>query len=180
MLSGSTQVLIKFVSIHADNRWGAFLLTGVDVTSAILLHGVGKLGGEEDVLTLAGVLLEPLTEKILAVLIHVRSVPEEIALIVHLVEDREALRVGFRLAVEGTLVVEQAIVSDCKRKMCGWHLPRLEMSRCQTHQSHSPISDPVDMRSILTEFGSWQLALAGDLADGFFDFVHGDMSWRVL
>ena len=60
MLIGSTQVLIKFVSIHADNRWEAFLLTRVDVTSAILLHGVGKLGGEEDVLTLAGVLLEPL------------------------------------------------------------------------------------------------------------------------
>ena len=30
------------------------------------------------------------------------------------------------------------------------------------------------MRSILAEFGGWQLALAGDFADGFFDFVHGE------
>lgn len=37
------------------------MLTRVYVTGTILLHGVGKLGGEEDVLTLAGVLLEPLT-----------------------------------------------------------------------------------------------------------------------
>ena len=168
MLSGSTQVLIKFVSIHADNRWGAFLLTGVDVTSAILLHGVGKLGGEEDVLTLAGVLLEPLTEKILAVLIHVRSVPEEIALVVDLVEDREALRIGFRLAVEGTLVVKNTI-STCRRKKSG----RLA-SEESTHQAHGTIANPVDMRSILAEFGGWQLALAGDFADGFFDFVHDD------
>ena len=103
MLSGSTQVLIKFVSIHADNRWEAFLLTGVDVTSAILLHGVGKLGGEEDVLTLAGVLLEPLAEEVFAVLVHVGCVPEEVALVVDLVEDLEALLVGLRLAVEGAL-----------------------------------------------------------------------------
>ena len=103
MLSGSTQVLIKFVSIHADNRWGAFLLTGVDVTSAILLHGVGKLGGEEDVLTLAGVELEPLAEEVLAVLVHVGSIPEEVSLVVDLVEDLEALLIGLGLAVEGAL-----------------------------------------------------------------------------
>ena len=47
-------------SIAAD-KWEVPLLTRVDVTGAILLHGVGKLSGEEDVLTLAGVLLEPLT-----------------------------------------------------------------------------------------------------------------------
>lgn len=58
-----------------------------------------------------------LTKEVLAVLVHVRSVPEEIALVVDLVEDREALRIGFRLAVEGTLVVKNT-VSTCRHKMC--------------------------------------------------------------
>jgi hypothetical protein len=48
---------------------------------------------------------------------------------------------------------------------------RLEES---TYQAHSTITNPVDMRSILAEFGGWQLALASDFADGFFDFVHGE------
>jgi len=43
-----------------------------------------------------------------------------------------------------------------------------------THQSHSTITNPVDVWTVLAEFGGWQLALAGDLADGFFDFVHDD------
>jgi hypothetical protein len=153
MLCGSTRVLIELVSVLGMKNGNVALLTGIDVTSAILLHGVGELGGEEDVLTLAGVLLEPLTEQILAVLIHVRSVPEEIALVVDLVEDREALRVGFRLAVEGTLAVEQDIVSDCKRKMCGWHLPRLEMSTCQ-------LTNPIVPYPILLTCGPFLPSLA--------------------
>lgn len=36
------------------------MLTRVNVASAILLHGIGKLGSKEDVLALARVLLEPL------------------------------------------------------------------------------------------------------------------------
>jgi hypothetical protein len=53
-----------------------------------------------------------------------------------------------------------------------------------THQAHSSITNPVNLRAVLTEFGGWQLALAGDLADGFFDFVHSDclggcnVGWR--
>jgi hypothetical protein len=109
-----------------------------------------------------------LTKQVLAVLVHVRSVPEEITLVVDLVEDREALRIGFRLAVEGTLVVKNTI-STCRRKKSG----RLA-SEESTHQAHGTRANPVDMRSILAEFGGWQLALAGDFADGFFDFVHDD------
>jgi len=36
-------------------------------------------------------------------LVHVGGVPEEVALVVDLVEDLEALLVGLRLAVEGAL-----------------------------------------------------------------------------
>lgn len=75
----------------------------VDVAGAIFSHGIGKFGGEEDVLTLARVLLEPLSKQILAVLVHVCGVPEEVALLVDLVEDLEALLIGLRGAVEGAL-----------------------------------------------------------------------------
>jgi hypothetical protein len=57
--------------------------------------------------------------------------------------------------------------------MCG----RLA-SEDSTHQAHRAITDPVDLRSVLAKFGGWQLALAGDLADCFFDFVHGDCFGR--
>jgi hypothetical protein len=114
-----------------------------------------------------------LTKQILAVLVHVGSVPEKIALIVDLVKDGEALRIGFRLAVEGTLSNrKQDIISTCRHKMCG-----TLASECSTHQSHSTIADPVDVWTVLAEFGGWQLALAGNLADGFFDFVHDELSW---
>lgn len=43
------------------------------------------------------------TEEILAVLVHVGAVPEELAILVQLVQDLEALLVWLRLAVEGTL-----------------------------------------------------------------------------
>jgi hypothetical protein len=56
--------------------------------------------------TLASANEKKLTKQILAVLVHVCSVPEEIALIVDLVEDRETFGIGFRLAVEGTLVTQ--------------------------------------------------------------------------
>jgi hypothetical protein len=55
------------------------------------------------VLTLAGVELEPLAEEVLAVLVHVGSIPEEVSLVVDLVEDLEALLIGLGLAVEGAL-----------------------------------------------------------------------------
>jgi hypothetical protein len=55
------------------------------------------------VVTLAGVLLEPLAEEVFAVLVHVGGVPEEVALVVDLVEDLEALLIRLRLAVEGAL-----------------------------------------------------------------------------
>jgi hypothetical protein len=55
------------------------------------------------VLTLARIELEPLAEEVFAVLVHVGSVPEEVALIVDLVENLEALLVGLWLAVEGAL-----------------------------------------------------------------------------
>ena len=54
-------------------------------------------------LTLAGVELEPLAEEVLAVLVHVGSIPEEVSLVVDLVEDLEALLIGLGLAVEGAL-----------------------------------------------------------------------------
>ena len=54
-------------------------------------------------LTLARVLLEPLAEEVLTVLVHVGGVPEEVALVVDLVEDLEALLIGLGLAVEGAL-----------------------------------------------------------------------------
>lgn len=120
----------------------------------------------------------PLTKQILAVLIHVRSIPEEIALIVNLVEDRKALRIRFRLAVESTLNVEEKkIISTCKTQesACGRLSSELPS---QTHQAHGAIADPVDLRSVLAEFGGGQLAGAGDFADGFFDFVHGGF-WCV-
>lgn len=44
-----------------------------------------------------------LTEQVLAVLVHVRSVPEVVTLLVDLVEDLEALLVRLRLAIEGAL-----------------------------------------------------------------------------
>lgn len=53
--------------------------------------------------TLARVQLEPLAEEIFAVLVHVGSVPEEVALVVDLIENLEALLVGLGLAVEGAL-----------------------------------------------------------------------------
>jgi len=61
------------------------------------------------VLTLARVQLEPLSEKILAVLVHVGGVPEEITLVVDLVEDLEALLVGLWRAVEGALQQIQSV-----------------------------------------------------------------------
>lgn len=60
-------------------------------------------------LTLAGVQLEPLAEEVLAVLVHVGSVPEEISLVVDLVKDLEALLVGLWLAVEGALQHTQSV-----------------------------------------------------------------------
>lgn len=41
-------------------RLTAVLWRRVDVSTAILAHGVRKLGGQEDLLALAWVLLEPL------------------------------------------------------------------------------------------------------------------------
>jgi hypothetical protein len=126
--------------------------------------------------TLAPAYWNALTKQILAVLVHVGSVPEEIALVIDLVEDRKALRIGFRLAVEGALIsVEEHIVSTCWHKRV-WRLRLMKL----THQSHSAITNPVDLRTVLAEFGGRQLALAGDLADGFFDFVHGDCRGRLL
>jgi hypothetical protein len=55
------------------------------------------------VLTLARVELEPLAEEVFAVLVHIGSVPEKVALIIDLVEDLETLLVGLGLAVEGAL-----------------------------------------------------------------------------
>ena len=52
---------------------------------------------------LARVQLEPLAEEVFAVLVHIGSVPEEVALIVDLVEDLEALLIRLGLAVEGAL-----------------------------------------------------------------------------
>ena len=44
-----------------------------------------------------------LTKQVLAVLVHVGSIPEEVSLVVDLVEDLEALLIGLGLAVEGAL-----------------------------------------------------------------------------
>jgi len=89
-----------------------------------------------------------LTDEILAVLVHVRSVPKKITLIVDLVEDLEALGVGFRLAVEGALL-ERHIVSTFSRG---------SLSKRSTHQAHGTITDPVDLWPVLAEFGGGQLA----------------------
>lgn len=59
--------------------------------------------------TLSRVQLEPLAEEVFAVLVHVGSVPEEVALIVDLVEDLEALLVGLGLAIEGALQQSQSM-----------------------------------------------------------------------
>ena len=53
--------------------------------------------------TLARVQLEPLAEEVFAVLVHVGSVPEEVALVVDLVKNLEALLVRLGLAVESAL-----------------------------------------------------------------------------
>jgi multidrug efflux pump subunit AcrA (membrane-fusion protein) len=55
------------------------------------------------VLALAGVLLEPLAEEVLAILVHVCRVPEKVAFLVDLVEDLETLLVRLWLAVESAL-----------------------------------------------------------------------------
>lgn len=47
--------------------------------------------------------LEEHTKKILAVLVHVGRVPEEVTNLVDLVEDLEALLIRLRGAIEGTL-----------------------------------------------------------------------------
>ena len=116
-----------------------------------------------------------LTKKILAVLVHVRRVPEKVALLVDLVEDLEALGIGFRFAVEGTLAVgkqDQYMHTALKKKRT-WLAP--------THQAHCAITNPIDLRSVLAEFGGRQLARTGDSADGFFDFVHcGGAARRVF
>jgi hypothetical protein len=60
------------------------------------------------VLTLAGVLFEPLAEKVLAVLVHVCRVPKEVAFFVDLVEDLETLLVRLCRAVESALEDDQS------------------------------------------------------------------------
>jgi hypothetical protein len=91
-----------------------------------------------------------LTNQILAVLVHVGSVPEEIALVVDLVKDGEALRIGFRLAVEGTLSNrKQDIISTCRHKMCGIHA-----------SSKSQLTNPIVPYPILLTCGPFLPSLA--------------------
>lgn len=69
--------------------------------AAIIENSVGKLCCQEDILPLAGVLLEPVAEEILAVGVHVGRVPEELAGFVRSVEHSEALLVGLGCSIEG-------------------------------------------------------------------------------
>lgn len=113
-------------------------------------------------LALARVLLEPLAEEVFAVLVHVGSIPEEVALLVDLVEDLKALLIGFWCAVEGALErgksAADGVVSRPLQK--------------DTYQAHSAIAQPGDLRSILAELGSRKLGLAGHLANDLLNLVH--------
>lgn len=62
---------------------------------------VGEFGGEEDLLALSGVLLEPFAEEVLVVAVHVGGIPVSLAGLEDVVEELETLFVGSGLAVEG-------------------------------------------------------------------------------
>jgi hypothetical protein len=64
------------------------------------------------VLTLAGVLLEPLAKEVLTVLVHIGCVPEKVAFVVDLVQDLEALFIRLWRAVEGALKDFQSVDED--------------------------------------------------------------------
>lgn len=65
-----------------------------------ILHGVGELGGQEDIVPLAGP-LEPFANQVLVVHIDVGRVPESLAHLVRFVENFEAVLIRLRLAVKG-------------------------------------------------------------------------------
>lgn len=86
------------------------LVAGLPHVLGLVPHGsrarlgidkIAKLGGQEDVLALARVVLEPLAQEILAVAVHVGRVPEPLARVVDVVEHGEALLVRLGCAVEG-------------------------------------------------------------------------------
>lgn len=74
----------------------------VDGAASIGVDYNGELGGQEDVLSLAGIRLEPPPKQVFRVFVQVGAVPIALSPVVRMAEHRESLLVRFHCAVECT------------------------------------------------------------------------------
>jgi len=77
-----------------------FRLIAYATLTSLGVHIVGELGCKEDVLTLARISLEPISQQIFRVLVHVCTVPVELSSLIDVVEHGKSLFIWFGLSVK--------------------------------------------------------------------------------